>query len=166
MVRGQLPAPVSVRARGCVRPRQRGVHLQLGLAGDLLRAPYVPTPGAASCWRLPQPPVPCMETSWDFSLVSSTACPDGFYGIECREACECLNGASCDHVTGQCHCPPGWTGPRCGHSKCPMATGGVPMAPYMEPWPSPVLLEHSEHRVRSLCGNQFCVAQKYLDQNP
>lgn len=40
------------------------------------------------------------------------------------------------------------------------------MAPYMEPWPSPVLLEHSEHRVRSLSGSQFCVAQKYLDQNP
>lgn len=48
-----------------------------------------------------------------------TACPDGFYGIECRHACNCQNGARCDHITGQCHCQPGWTGPRCARGECP-----------------------------------------------
>lgn len=52
-----------------------------------------------------------------------TACPDGFYGIECQHACNCQNGAHCDHITGQCHCHPGWTGPRCAHGECPQ--GGI-----------------------------------------
>lgn len=54
---------------------------------------------------------------WGF-LLFSAACPDGFYGLECRQACDCLNGARCDHITGQCHCPPGWEGPRCGQGGC------------------------------------------------
>lgn len=58
-----------------------------------------------------------MGVLWGF-LLFSAACPDGFYGLECRQACDCLNGARCDHITGQCHCPPGWEGPRCGQGGC------------------------------------------------
>uniref|UniRef100_A0A663LWL9 Multiple EGF like domains 6 n=1 Tax=Athene cunicularia TaxID=194338 RepID=A0A663LWL9_ATHCN len=57
-------------------------------------------------------------------VIGRTACPEGFYGLECREACNCLNGARCDHATGQCHCPPGWDGPRCGQP-CPQGLFGA-----------------------------------------
>ncbi|VDN24991.1 unnamed protein product [Cylicostephanus goldi] len=68
-------------------------------------------------------------------------CPDGRYGEECRFICDCATSihedlevcqvrfpddttlynpfvARCDHVTGDCRCPPGWTGPDCG-TPCP-----------------------------------------------
>uniref|UniRef100_U3K4R9 Uncharacterized protein n=1 Tax=Ficedula albicollis TaxID=59894 RepID=U3K4R9_FICAL len=65
-------------------------------------------------------------------LLFSTACPDGFYGLECREAscqenrygqncsqtCQCFNNASCSHVSGLCLCTEGWTGPSCQQA-CP-----------------------------------------------
>lgn len=60
---------------------------------------------------------PALHFMW-ISPLFSTACPDGFYGLECRQACDCLNGAHCDPVTGQCQCPPGWTGPRCAQGRC------------------------------------------------
>jgi len=34
----------------------------------------------------------------------------------CLQTCDCYM-ASCDHVTGQCLCSPGWTGARCADSK-------------------------------------------------
>ena len=67
----------------------------------------------------------CWETSSSLyrhfvgiSPLFSAACPDGFYGLECRQACDCLNGARCDHATGECRCAPGWDGPRCGQRRC------------------------------------------------
>lgn len=50
-----------------------------------------------------------------FSIFS--ACAPGTYGVGCAEKCSCLNNATCDHVTGRCKCTPGWTGPKCQHSK-------------------------------------------------
>ena len=44
-------------------------------------------------------------------------CPEGFYGDDCTEECECQNGASCDDNTGQCNCTEGWTGEPCNESK-------------------------------------------------
>jgi len=63
------------------------------------------------------------------SPLFSAACPDGFYGLECREACDCLNGARCDHATGRCHCAPGWDGPRCGQGGCHALAGARPEQP-------------------------------------
>ena len=42
--------------------------------------------------------------------VCANPCPSGTYGQGCHLKCECYNGAGCDHVTGECHCPPGYTG--------------------------------------------------------
>ena len=42
--------------------------------------------------------------------VCANPCPSGSYGLGCGRKCECYNGAGCDHVTGECHCPPGYTG--------------------------------------------------------
>ncbi len=44
------------------------------------------------------------------------ACPDGYYGDGCQ-ACMCENGASCDHISGDCDCTAGWTGLLCDESK-------------------------------------------------
>uniref|UniRef100_A0A8D3EBW1 Multiple EGF-like-domains 6b n=1 Tax=Scophthalmus maximus TaxID=52904 RepID=A0A8D3EBW1_SCOMX len=58
--------------------------------------------------------------------VCVSACPQGFYGLDCQEKCLCLNGGSCDHVSGVCSCPAGWIGPFCNLSECPvlsMSTG-------------------------------------------
>lgn len=41
------------------------------------------------------------------------ACPAGQYGENCSGHCLCQNGGSCDSMTGQCSCPPGWTGAAC-----------------------------------------------------
>lgn len=40
-------------------------------------------------------------------------CPDGFYGLDCGQMCECRNGARCHHITGACLCTAGWAGPHC-----------------------------------------------------
>lgn len=41
------------------------------------------------------------------------ACEPGLYGAGCEERCQCVHGASCHHVTGECQCPPGWRGKHC-----------------------------------------------------
>ena len=41
------------------------------------------------------------------------ACRPGFYGAGCRLECQCPSGDPCDHVTGECSCPPGYTGTAC-----------------------------------------------------
>ncbi|KAK6053346.1 EGF-like domain protein [Cooperia oncophora] len=60
-------------------------------------------------------------------------CPDGRYGDECRFICDCATTnetalynpfvARCDHITGDCRCPPGWTGPDCA-TPCPPGRWG------------------------------------------
>lgn len=42
----------------------------------------------------------------------------GFYGEECNSICTCQNGGTCDHVTGECRCPPGVKGVNC-EDGCP-----------------------------------------------
>uniref|UniRef100_A0A671MJM2 Zgc:158328 n=1 Tax=Sinocyclocheilus anshuiensis TaxID=1608454 RepID=A0A671MJM2_9TELE len=40
-------------------------------------------------------------------------CPAGFFGELCAQSCDCKPGHLCDHVTGQCLCPPGYQGDKC-----------------------------------------------------
>ena len=42
--------------------------------------------------------------------VCANPCPPGTYGVDCKNRCDCYNGALCDHVSGQCHCLPGFQG--------------------------------------------------------
>lgn len=50
-------------------------------------------------------------------FVPVSACPWGFYGLDCQEKCLCLNGGSCNHISGECSCPAGWIGPFCNLSE-------------------------------------------------
>lgn len=45
-------------------------------------------------------------------LSTLPECPVGRFGAGCSQSCQC-NGAPCDSVTGQCHCPAGQTGEHC-----------------------------------------------------
>lgn len=42
-----------------------------------------------------------------------SACPDGFFGLDCHQVCKCKNAAGCDHILGTCRCLPGWLGETC-----------------------------------------------------
>ena len=39
------------------------------------------------------------------------------FGQGCSSPCMCVNGATCDHVTGVCSCMPGYQGSTCGQRK-------------------------------------------------
>ena len=42
------------------------------------------------------------------------ACTKGFFGQDCAQLCKCPGlETSCDHITGQCECPPGFKGLQC-----------------------------------------------------
>ena len=48
------------------------------------------------------------------SLLRCTEqCPPGRYGEECERDCNCLNGGTCDPITGVCVCLAGWRGALC-----------------------------------------------------
>ena len=42
--------------------------------------------------------------------VCANPCPPGTFHIDCKKTCDCYNSAVCDHVTGKCHCQPGFKG--------------------------------------------------------
>ncbi|GFU13611.1 PID domain-containing protein [Nephila pilipes] len=43
----------------------------------------------------------------------SMPCPNGKFGLLCKENCSCLNGGYCRRNDGVCRYSPGWMGPRC-----------------------------------------------------
>ena len=45
------------------------------------------------------------------------ACLPGRYGAGCAQRCRCPAGTPCHHLTGECGCPPGFTGYGCEKSK-------------------------------------------------
>jgi hypothetical protein len=45
-------------------------------------------------------------------IVCANRCPAGTWGEGCNLTCDCYNGASCHHITGQCECQPGFQGDR------------------------------------------------------
>lgn len=52
-----------------------------------------------------------------FFSLSLPECPAGFFGLGCRQRCQCDNEASCDHISGACTCKVGWTGTFCEKRK-------------------------------------------------
>ncbi|XP_068150842.1 LOW QUALITY PROTEIN: uncharacterized protein NimA [Drosophila tropicalis] len=51
-------------------------------------------------------------------------CDHDRWGLDCRNPCQCQNGAVCDNKTGLCHCTAGWAGQFCEQT-CPAGTYGV-----------------------------------------
>lgn len=47
-----------------------------------------------------------------------TACPSGFFGLNCSRECHCQNGGVCDATDGHCTCAAGWMGTFCQQRKC------------------------------------------------
>lgn len=47
----------------------------------------------------------------------TTACPFGFFGLNCSRECHCQNGGVCDTLDGHCTCTPGWMGTFCQERK-------------------------------------------------
>ncbi|XP_061185164.1 platelet endothelial aggregation receptor 1-like [Saccostrea echinata] len=58
-----------------------------------------------------------MRSYTELCEVVVLECPSESYGLECKYQCSshCLNGVTCNHVTGQCEngCAAGWTGTQC-----------------------------------------------------
>ena len=52
--------------------------------------------------------------------VCANPCPTGTYHVDCKRRCDCYNGAVCDHVTGKCHCLPGFKGAKVRSEGCPL----------------------------------------------
>lgn len=50
-------------------------------------------------------------------------CPPDRYGLNCSEECRCANGGKCHHISGECMCASGFTGPLCTDT-CPQGTHG------------------------------------------
>lgn len=46
-----------------------------------------------------------------------SACLPGTYGKSCMQRCSCAQGTSCHHISGECGCPPGFTGNGCEQSE-------------------------------------------------
>jgi hypothetical protein len=46
------------------------------------------------------------------TCVLTTECHEGQWGTACSQRCQCQNGATCNHVTGECKCTEGWRGVR------------------------------------------------------
>jgi hypothetical protein len=55
----------------------------------------------------------CLFFLWAVSELKNIyiECDEGTYGTNCSQTCNCKNGATCDKVSGQCNCPPGYSPP-------------------------------------------------------
>ncbi|EDW27366.1 GL21251 [Drosophila persimilis] len=51
-------------------------------------------------------------------------CDHDRWGLDCKNLCQCQNGAACDNKSGICHCIAGWTGQFCEQT-CPPGTHGI-----------------------------------------
>ncbi|KAK0133701.1 Multiple epidermal growth factor-like domains protein 6 [Merluccius polli] len=51
------------------------------------------------------------------------ACLPGMFGKDCARRCGCSHGTSCHHISGECGCPPGFTGNGCEQACLPGTYG-------------------------------------------
>jgi len=68
-------------------------------------------------WRNVTVTVTVNLSSWllllDHIFCYLVECAAGYFGKDCSEPCDCVNGAGCNHRKGHCICQPGWKGKRC-----------------------------------------------------
>uniref|UniRef100_A0A663MES8 Multiple EGF like domains 6 n=1 Tax=Athene cunicularia TaxID=194338 RepID=A0A663MES8_ATHCN len=64
---------------------------------------------------------------------SVAACLPGRYGTGCAHRCRCPAGAPCHHLTGECSCPPGFTGYGCEKSKFVLRMQILPLGRRQQP---------------------------------
>lgn len=53
------------------------------------------------------------QTGWTGAVCNIPCAQLGKWGPDCRSECDCFNGGTCDSISGQCVCPPGYTGDKC-----------------------------------------------------
>lgn len=94
--------------------------------------------------------------SFSVCLLSS-ACPPGLHGPLCQLQCDCMNGASCHPVSGQCICPPGYHGARCHRGQISPVTTS-----HLDKWLCRVWLNQSVVCVTPLLLPLFPVCEQGL----
>lgn len=60
----------------------------------------------------------CKAVTWYQRSSLFSACLPGTFGADCSQVCTCPHGTSCHHISGECGCPPGYTGNSCEQSEC------------------------------------------------
>ena len=93
-------------------------------------------------------------------MKNTTACFfQGRYGKQCERVCECMNGGTCDQVSGDCVCMPGWRGRLCEEGKESKNWTGEPFPLKIIRLCHPLYLEQSD-----LCQKIFilCYFSAYL----
>lgn len=129
-VRGGLPAAVWMWERRPVWQTDWTVQLRCRLDWRALWERWASEPHNCSkanepaetvtSWELLQAGNYCTGSIVLFLLIVTSnlhllcsACEPGLFGAGCEERCQCVHGASCHHVSGECQCPPGWRAKLC-----------------------------------------------------
>ena len=132
----ELTAPAHV----CVRTRETVIRW-LGSATAPWAGRWVVSSDLSVTWLT-------WEHLCDQGEVCANPCPTGTYHVDCKRRCDCYNGAVCDHVTGKCHCLPGFKGAKVGCAHC---TG----------WCDPPLSIKSDNVLSSLQCQEQCPYGRY-----
>ncbi len=102
----ELFGSLSVRQRCWLRRNQRTLQLRSGLARSSMSKAYASS-----------------RAGLKHSKINLSACLKNYFGRHCAQACRCHNQKPCDHITGRCQCPKGYTGHSCTQL-CPLGVFG------------------------------------------
>lgn len=79
--------------------------------------PALPSPPLSLCCRTCLVAHPGIRLYAQPVSLCVSACLPGTFGEGCAQRCTCPQGTSCHHVSGECGCPPGFTGSGCEQSE-------------------------------------------------